>query len=92
MATVERNLRDGLCRDEMANRGGHPINDRHFRANEHRLSDVADCQMRVAHQRAADVYAQRFDALCAKAARLSTDYDQEGNRLKPVGVTRVSPD
>src|SRR4026209_81438 len=49
-ATVERNLRDGLCRDDMANRGGSPINDRHFHANEHRLSDVADCQMKVAHQ------------------------------------------
>ena len=79
MATVERNLLDGLCRDDMANRGGRPIDDRHFRANEHRLSDVADGQMKVAHQRAADVHAQRFDALCAKAVRLSRD------RVRAVG-------
>ena len=66
VATVERNLLHGLRRDDMADGGGRAIDERHFRANEHRLRDVADRQVEVTHQRAADVDVQRVDALGAK--------------------------
>ena len=79
VAAVERNLLDGLRRDDMADGGGGAIDERHLRANEHRLGDVANGQVKVTHQRAADVDVQRFDALGAKTGRLSR------HRVDPVG-------
>ena len=73
VAAVERNLLHGLCRDDMADRGGRSIDERHFGANEHRLGHVANRQVKVTHQRAADVDVQRFDALGAKSVRLGRD-------------------
>ena len=61
VAAVERNLLHRLRRDDMADGGRRAIDERHFRANDHRLGCVADGQAEVAHQRPADVDGQRLD-------------------------------
>ena len=79
MAAVERNLLHGLRRDDMADGGGGAIDERHFRANEHRLRDVANGQAEVTHQRAARVDVQCVDTLGAKTRGFSR------HRVDPIG-------
>lgn len=73
VTTVEWNLLNCFGGDHMANGGGRPIEQRHFRANEHGLVRVANGQAKITHQGAADVHVQRFDALRPKAGRLRHD-------------------
>ena len=73
VASVQRDLLNGIGGDDVADGGGCPIDERRFGANDNRLGAFADGQKEITYEASADIDIERLDAFGTKSGRLSRD-------------------
>ena len=78
VAAVERDFLDGRRRHDVSDDARRAIEQRQFRAHHHRFTPGVDGQLEIAHQRAADLERQRFDAFGSESWSLGRDLVRAG--------------